>query len=580
VALVACQQIIGFPDDILVGTGGSGGVGATSSASSARSASSSSSVGASSGGAGGAGSSSSTGGGSTSSTGGGGAGGVCTSGATQACYDGPAATRNVGACMDGTQTCAGNAWGPCLNATLPAIEDCTTTTIDESCDGEATCKGTCVWAHAYGDALGQFGNGVAVDPSGRLVVVGRAGGTIDFGNGPHPAQGTDAFVAVLDALGHEVWSQVYGDGAIQVAVAVDTDAAGNIVVGGVAAGSIDFGTGALTSPTGTNGFVAKLSPSGVGLWGRQLGNATLNVVAVRVGAGGDVFVAGEFTGSPDLGMGTISNNNNSTRAFVVRLAQADGHSVWAKSFGTSGIMAVHTATALELDGAGDVLVALSHVGPAVPPGGSAASCATTGGLVVKLGGSTGQTTWSWATCDATAGSVHVPSALGVDGANNVFVAGSFQGAITLVGAAQPSAGGYDAFLVELDPAGVPQFGKVFGDANNQRAMSLAVDHAGNVVLAGAQTGTVSFGGAPVVVTGTGAFLAKFDGAGAHLWSRGFSDSGSGIDNDLASLGYRALAAFPTGELAWATGFSGATDLGCGTITSQGTNDALVAVLAP
>src|SRR4051794_7252889 len=92
VALVACEQIIGFPDDILAGTGGSGGMGTTHSASSAKSSSS----------AGGASSSVSTsstsGTGGTGGAGGGTGGGSCTSGDTRACYDGPAGTRNIGAC--------------------------------------------------------------------------------------------------------------------------------------------------------------------------------------------------------------------------------------------------------------------------------------------------------------------------------------------------------------------------------------------------------------------------------------------------------------------------------------------------
>ena len=56
----------------------------------------------------------------------------CTAGETKACYTGPAATRGVGACKDGVQTCAEHqelhySFGACAGETLPtATETCVT----------------------------------------------------------------------------------------------------------------------------------------------------------------------------------------------------------------------------------------------------------------------------------------------------------------------------------------------------------------------------------------------------------------------------------------------------------------------
>ncbi|MBI2373890.1 MAG: PKD domain-containing protein [Deltaproteobacteria bacterium] len=56
---------------------------------------------------------------------------ACILGTTQACYTGPAATRGVGLCHDGSQTCVRNGgsieWGPCTDEALPATQN--------SCDG-------------------------------------------------------------------------------------------------------------------------------------------------------------------------------------------------------------------------------------------------------------------------------------------------------------------------------------------------------------------------------------------------------------------------------------------------------------
>ncbi|HEY3450790.1 MAG TPA: choice-of-anchor V domain-containing protein [Myxococcales bacterium] len=71
---------------------------------------------------------------------------VCTEGATQACYSGPAATKGIGACKAGSQTCAGNAWTACSGEVLPATEICGDG-LDNDCDGqtdEGCAPGSCL----------------------------------------------------------------------------------------------------------------------------------------------------------------------------------------------------------------------------------------------------------------------------------------------------------------------------------------------------------------------------------------------------------------------------------------------------
>lgn len=61
---------------------------------------------------------------------------ICVPNAIEPCYSGPIATRNVGACVDGSRTCnaLGTAWGPCIGEILPAPETCATG-VDDDCDG-------------------------------------------------------------------------------------------------------------------------------------------------------------------------------------------------------------------------------------------------------------------------------------------------------------------------------------------------------------------------------------------------------------------------------------------------------------
>jgi Cys-rich repeat protein len=67
----------------------------------------------------------------------GGTGCVCMPLIQEPCYTGPANTRNVGACQDGTHVCnlQGTAWGMCYGQTLPTPETCLTP-VDDNCNGE------------------------------------------------------------------------------------------------------------------------------------------------------------------------------------------------------------------------------------------------------------------------------------------------------------------------------------------------------------------------------------------------------------------------------------------------------------
>ena len=51
---------------------------------------------------------------------------------TRSCYDGPAGTEGVGACLAGVQTCAGATYRGCVGQVLPAAEHCDG--ADENCD--------------------------------------------------------------------------------------------------------------------------------------------------------------------------------------------------------------------------------------------------------------------------------------------------------------------------------------------------------------------------------------------------------------------------------------------------------------
>jgi hypothetical protein len=101
----------------------------------------------------------------------------------------------------------------------------------------------------------------------------------------------------------------------------------------------------------------------------------------------------------------------------------------------------------------------------------------------------------------------------VDAAGNVLVAGSTLGSL-----AGPSAGNTDAYVRKYSAAGAELWTRQFGGADCDESTALAVDAAGNVVVAGVTCVRESGPEAPVW---SHAFVRKYSPAGVEVWTRQF-----------------------------------------------------------
>jgi hypothetical protein len=74
----------------------------------------------------------------------------------------------------------------------------------------------------------------------------------------------------------------------------------------------------------------------------------------------------------------------------------------------------------------------------------------------------------------------------------------------------------------------------FGAAGVDRATDIAVDRSGNLIVVGAFSGMVSFGGDTLKSAGSDeVFVAKLSKTGQHIWSRSFAGSGADIATSVA-----------------------------------------------
>jgi len=212
-------------------------------------------------------------------------------------------------------------------------------------------SGGVVWSK-YVDGVSISNGDLAVDSAGNVVVVGTFGGHVDFDPGPRTnwqwgGQGSYAsYVLNLNSQGNFRWVSVFPSpvSSFSWATKVALDSTGNIVVGGIYRGQVDFNPGSGITRLASGGFesggayVTKLNSKGGLIWARSLdrdGTSGVNVSGLAIGAGNSIFVTGVFDGTADFNPGT-SNVSRTTAGdsdgYLLNLTSA-GNFGWVETFG-------------------------------------------------------------------------------------------------------------------------------------------------------------------------------------------------------------------------------------------------------
>ncbi len=354
-----------------------------------------------------------------------------------------------------------------------------------------------------------------------------------------------------------LWSKRFGGEHLAMVRDIAVDASGNTIVTGSFYGTIDFGGGALSSSSSADAFVAKLGPDGTHLWSKCFGEQMAEAQSVAVDASGNVIVVGYFDGAVDFGGGELVCAG-SVDIFVAKFGP-DGTHLWSKCFGDS---IGQLAEAVAVDASGNVFVA-GHFGGTVDFGGGVLASAGIQDIFVAKFGSDGTHLWSKRFGDRADSETRD---IAVDSWGNAVLTGSFSGTIDFGGGALASAGKWDIFVAKFGPEGTHVWSKRFGDEDYQAAPSVAIDAAGNVIVAGLSAGTVDFGGGTY-----GVFIAKFELDGTYLWSKRFGAAGR------ARL--ESVATDSSGNMIIVGAFFDTIDFGGGALISEDSS-VFVAELGP
>jgi hypothetical protein len=394
-----------------------------------------------------------------------------------------------------------------------------------------TPSGALAWARRAGGTQIDRGIDLRTDGEGNVYVTGIFSSTADMDPGLpvvnlQASGGSDAFLLKLDSNGNFIWANRYSGTGGENLTSLDVDSAGNIYLGGnfftslTIRGSSPSTPLTVTSAGNFDGFVAKVSPSGDGIWMKAIGGVGEDAVNdVAVSGAGEVFLTGYFSGVADFDPGTGAGS-------VYTLSSAGGFDAFVSKLNVDGTLA-------------------------------------------------------WAERFGNAGSDRGSNGIAIDQAGNVYTSGDFQGTVNFDDSApdatRTSAGPSDVFLSKRAPDGNLLWVRTAGGSQTDSGRAVTVDLSGDVYVTGNFQSTAAFAGGTVSNQLTSAgdsdvFVAKYDSAGGVL--KTYRLGGSLIDNGTSiAVDSRFGNLFSAGQ------FRGAVDFDPGpsvfSLTGDGVGDAFV-----
>ncbi|MBL6951807.1 MAG: SBBP repeat-containing protein [Alphaproteobacteria bacterium] len=320
-------------------------------------------------------------------------------------------------------------------------------------------SGELVWSRLLGASSDAKGFAVAVDVNDNVIIAGTVQGQLTA-----TAYGGnyDSFVTKFDSTGAEQWTRQAAPYANDSALALTTDATGNVFVAGQT--SAEIGTG-VTFAGGTDGYLTKLDSSGTHVWDKQFGGTgTDRATAIAVDGAGNIYVAGEKDGNAIL------------RSYVDSAASQTP--TWEVSLGalnTDGAV-----TGIAVGSSGNVYISGQTSNAALSGGIVNAHSGGTDGFVSQIidagaSASVGFTTYVGSTSTDTVGGIAVKASAGAD---EIYLTGATQGAVD--GGADATV--QDAFVMKLDNTGTQVWASQDHGAVSQSGNSIAYNASASSVI--------------------------------------------------------------------------------------------------
>jgi hypothetical protein len=320
-------------------------------------------------------------------------------------------------------------------------------------------SGELVWSRMLGATENAAGFAVAVDANDEVVIAGSVQGVLT-----ETAYGGnyDSFVTKFDATGAEQWTRQAAPYANDSALALTTDASGNVFIAGQTASEINTG---VTYAGGTDGYVTKLDSSGTHVWDKQFGGTGNDrATAIAVDGSGNIYVAGEKDGN----------------AILRRYVDSDASQIpdWEVDLGA--LNSDGAVTGIAVGSSGNVYISGQTSNAALSGSIVNAHSGGTDGFVSQIidsgaSAAVGFTTYVGSSSTDSVGGIAVKASAGAD---EIYLTGATQGAVDGGAAASVQ----DAFVMKLDNTGTEVWAHQDHGAVSQSGNAIAYDTTATSVI--------------------------------------------------------------------------------------------------
>ncbi|MDX2190287.1 MAG: T9SS type A sorting domain-containing protein [Bacteroidota bacterium] len=410
----------------------------------------------------------------------------------------------------------------------------------------------------YGSNLADDGRSTYVDGSGNTYLAGSFNGTVDFNGTIISASGTNnGFIIKNNSAGVVQWVKGLTGGEVIITDIV-VDASLNVFVTGYFKGTVDFDPGVGTSNVTSNLstfdiFVLKINSSGTFQWIKTAGGSGDDYgFSIAIDNNGDVIIGGSADDNGgnaidfDPSAGSVIVGTTGRDGILWRLDAFNGTYVGVGKYGTTNSDELRKVA---VDANGNVYVSGYYSVQLASTG--VLSTVGTGNLdafIIKYG-----PTYSFQWFRTFGGlQDQVAYDLDVDASGNVYSVGTYRGAAgstsdfdyssTLGGLAGLSNTVSDGFLCKLNSSGTFQWVKGIKGNGIDYPKKVAINSAGDVIVAGMFQGTCEFDPSTLTSSftsngGYDVFIAKYDANGNFTNNiQTFGEAGDDFLNGMAVNG--------------------------------------------
>jgi len=420
------------------------------------------------------------------------------------------------------------------------------------------------WALSLDGPVAELPEAIAVDSAGNVIVAGGFAGTIDVGGQTVTAQGSyDVFVVSLSPQGKTRWVLTGGGPGHDTALDVALDGADNIYVTGEFNGTATLGGKSVSSAGSGDLFLARLGPAGAVSWLVRAGGVAVDRGrSVAVDSAGNGYVAGSIGGLAKFGAHPVSTSGFEEVA-LARFTSG-GAFAWAKSSVSS---TWSRARAVGLGAGGHVYLA-GELGDSLALDGKSVKGQGTSELFVARLEPDGALAWL---VGAGGPKEDRLDALVVDGSGQAYLAGMFTQLASFGAHALKTLNTFDRdlFLTRISPGGTFDWAIHSGGYSTLFGAVLAAGPGGGVILAGYCSFPTKLG--PTAICPNvpwkqdSIYLAEVSPAGAVLWSSAPTAGLRPTDMALDADGAPHLLGL----------FAGSVTLAGATLTASGADDVFV-----